>query len=210
MKEEPKDSAETQELLRQARSGEPEALDQLFACYQTYLRQIIEMRLDTEIRQRLDASDVLQETQMEATRRFTDYLEREPVPFRLWLRQIAHDRLLKARRRHIGTHLRSIAREIPLPDNSSLQLVRQLVASGSTPSQHIAKKELAGCVRRALGKLPDADREILLMRTFEKLSYGEIGYILGIDEAAANMRHVRALMRLSKVLRENGLTESKI
>jgi len=182
----------------------------LFARYQTYLRQIIEMRLDTEIRQRLDASDVLQETQLEATQRLADYLVREPVPFRLWLRQIAHDRLLKARRKHIGTHRRSIAREIPLPDNSSLQLVHQLVVSGSTPSQDIAKKELTGRVRRALGKLPDADCEILLMRSFEKLSYEEIGYILGIDKAAANMRHVRALMRLSKVLRENGLTGSKI
>jgi RNA polymerase sigma-70 factor (ECF subfamily) len=210
MKEEPTDSAETQELLRQARSGEPGALEQLFARYQTYLRRIIEMRLDTAIRRRLDASDVLQETQMEATRRLADYMKREPVPFRLWLRQIAHDRLLKARRMHVGTHQRSIAREIPLPDNSSLQLVRQLAASGSTPSQHIAKKELAGRVRRALGKLPDADREILLMRTFEKLSYEEIGYILGIEEAAANMRHVRALMRLSKILHDNGLTGSKI
>jgi DNA-directed RNA polymerase specialized sigma24 family protein len=77
MKEEPRDSAKTQELLSQARSGEPEALEQLFARYQTYLRRIIEMRLDTVIRPRLDASDVLQETQMEATRRLADYLERE-------------------------------------------------------------------------------------------------------------------------------------
>ena len=54
------------------------------------------------------------------------------------------------------------------------------------------------------------DPEVLLMRTFEKLSYEEIGYVLGIDRAAARKRHGRALLRLDKILREGGMTESQI
>jgi RNA polymerase sigma-70 factor (ECF subfamily) len=210
MDEIPDNSVEIQSLLEQVRAGKLGAIDQLFTCYRAYLHQVIQMRLDAQVRQRVDVSDVIQETQLEANRRLTDYLEREPVSFRVWLRQIAHDRILKARRGHAETARRAVTREVPLPERSSLQLAEQLLAGGSTPSQQIAKREQARGVRQALTQLPDTDREIVLMRTYEKLSYDEIGYVLGIEPAAANMRHVRALMRLGKILRESGLTESQV
>jgi RNA polymerase sigma-70 factor (ECF subfamily) len=89
-----------------------------------------------------------------------------------------------------------------------MQLAQQLIASGSTPSEHVAKHELARRVRQAIARLADIDREILLMRNFERLSYGEIAYVLQIDPAAARKRHGRALLRLNKILREKGLKES--
>lgn len=206
----PVDPAETQKLLKQVRSGKPGAFDRLFERYRAYLRKLVEMRLDPKLSQRLDASDVIQETQIEAAQRLEDYLEREPVPFHIWLRQIAHDQLLMARRRHMEAARRAVTREVPLPARSSLELAQQLLAGGSTPSQHIAKKEQAQCVRKALAELPDLDREIVLMRNFEQLSHEEIGYVLQISPDAAKMRYVRALLRLSKILHENGLTESQI
>lgn len=210
MEEVSDNSVEIQSLLEQVRTGKPGAVDRLFACYRAYLHQVIQMRLDAQVRQRVDVSDVVQETQLEANRRLPDYLEREPVSFRVWLRQIALDLMLKARRSHAETSRRAVTREVPLPERSSLKLAEQLLAGGSTPSQHIAKREQARRVRQALAQLPDTDREIVLMRTYEKLSYDEIGYVLGIEPAAANMRHVRALMRLGTILRESGLTESQV
>lgn len=206
----PVDPAETQKLLKQVRSGKPGAFDRLFECYRAYLRQVVEMRLDPKLSQRLDASDVVQETQMEAARRLEDYIEREPVPFHVWLRQIAHDQLLMARRRHVDAVRRAVTREVPLPARSSMELAQQLLAGGSTPSQHIAKKEQAQRIRKALAELPELDHEIVLMRNFEQLSFEEIGYVLHISPAKAKMRHVRALLRMSKILHENGLTESQI
>ena len=58
--------------------------------------------------------------------------------------------------------------------------------------------------------MADADREVLLMRDLEGLSYQEVGQVLGIDPATARKRHARALVRFHSVLKEVGLTESQL
>jgi RNA polymerase sigma factor (sigma-70 family) len=97
-----------------------------------------------------------------------------------------------------------------LPDRTSLQIVGQLLGGGTTPSRQLDRRELARRVRQAVAELPLADRQILLMRYFEGLSYEEVGYILDIDPATAMKRQGRAVLRLHKVLRETGLTESQL
>jgi RNA polymerase sigma-70 factor (ECF subfamily) len=114
------------------------------------------------------------------------------------------------RRRHVKAARRAVDREVALPVRSSLLLAQQLIAPGSTPSQKLDHQELARRVRRAVAQLQDADREVLLMRTFEGLSFEEVGYLLEIDPAAARKRHGRALLRLHKILTEGGLTESQL
>src|SRR5262249_10219687 len=121
------DSPETIELLKQARMGDRQALEQLFGGYRPYLRRFVELRLDPKLRARVDSSDILQEAQLEAVRRLNDYLERPPMPFRLRLRQITSDRLLKMRRHHVATARRSVEREMPLPEQSSMVLAQQLL-----------------------------------------------------------------------------------
>jgi RNA polymerase sigma-70 factor (ECF subfamily) len=210
MDELPPDSAETCNLLEQARAGDRQAVDRLFARHQAGLRQFVELRLDPRIRARVDPSDVVQEAQLEALRRLEDYLQRRPMPFRVWLRKTAYERLLMARRQHLGAARRAVGREVPLPDRSSLLLARRFLPAGSTPSQQLQRRELVRRVRQALAQLPDADREILLMRDFEELSYQEAGFILGIEPAAARKRYGRALLRLHKLLSEGGLTGSEL
>jgi len=109
---------------------------------------------------------------------------------------------------HLDAQKRDIRREVSLPDKSSLCIVAKLAGTGPTPSQHAAKREQAERVRRALAQLPDTDREILLMRTVEGLPYDEIGYVLGIEPAAARKRRGRALLRLDRLLRDQGFSES--
>jgi RNA polymerase sigma-70 factor, ECF subfamily len=112
---------------------------------------------------------VVQETQLEAFRRLPDYLRRRPMPFRLWLRKTAQERLLMAQRQHLAGR-RSPAREVALPEGSSLALARQLADAGSTPSRQLGRRELVLRVRQALAELREADREVLLMRNLEQLS----------------------------------------
>jgi RNA polymerase sigma-70 factor (ECF subfamily) len=69
---------------------------------------------------------------------------------------------------------------------------------------------MAGQVRAAIAGLADVDREVLLMRTFEALSYNEVAYLLGIDATTARKRHGRALLRLHAALASKGLTESQM
>jgi len=199
------DSSETQRLLDEIRSGDRRALDRLLDEHRHYLRSIVELRLDPKLRQRVDASDVVQEAQLEAVRRVADYLERPALPFRLWLRQIAYDRLLMARRQHVEAERRAVEREAPLPDESSIQLAQLALAAGPTPSQQFLQHELAGRVRQVVAELPEADREILLLRNFEGLSNQEASQVLEIDPATASKRYGRALLRLRKSLLASGL-----
>ncbi len=203
------DSTQTRDLLRQMQAGNRRAFDQLFAEHRVYLRQFIELRLDHKLRARVDPSDVVQETQMEAYRRLEDYLERRPMPFRLWLRKTADERMQKLRRQHVEAARRAVHRELRIPDQSSLQLAQQLFAPGSSPSRQLSRREVARRVSQAMAQLSEADREILMLRNFEGLSYEEVGFLMEIDPAAARKRYGRALLRLQKFLFESGLLESQ-
>ncbi len=204
------DSEETLQLLARIQGGDREAFTRLFALHQPALQQFIGLRLDPRLRGRIDPADVLQETQLEAFRQLPSFLRRNPMPFRLWLRKTAHERLRMLERKHLEAGKRAVGRELPLPDASSVQLAQQLAARDPTPSQQVAQVELAQRVRDAVAQLEDLDREILLMRTYEGLSYDEAACILEIAPAAARKRHGRALLRLHKLLTESGLTESQL
>ena len=202
------DSSETRALLEGIRRGEPRALENLLARYRPELRAFVECHFDPRLRARVDPSDVVQDAQLEAVRRMDDFLAKQPMPFRLWLRKKAMDRLSNLRRDHVGRARRSVAREQGLLDRSSLLLARPLLARGSSPSQHLQARELAERVSRAVALLADGDREILLLRHAEDLPFEEIGCLLDIESAAARKRFGRALIRLQEVLRDEGLLES--
>jgi len=193
--------------LERIKAGDGRAFDALFARHRASLRSFVELRLDPRIRARVDPSDVVQETQLEAYERLRDFLEREPMPFRVWLRKTAYERLLEVQRHH-GAARRSVGREAAWPDRSSMLLARRLLARGPSPSQQLAQREVARRVRLALAQLSETDREILLMRNVEETPYEEIGCLLDLSAAAARKRYGRALLRLQKILSDEGLLES--
>jgi RNA polymerase sigma-70 factor, ECF subfamily len=202
------DSSGTEHLLRQAQGGDGQAFEDLFARHRAYLRQVVAVRLDPRIKPRLDPSDVVQEAQLDAFRRFGEFLERRPMSFRLWLRKTTCERLLMLRRYHRTAARRSVDKEVGIPDGSAFVLVNQLLAGGSAPSQRLMRSETARRVRDVMAQLPEADREILLMRNLEALSNQEVAEVLQIEPGAASQRYGRALMRLRKLLQANGLMES--
>jgi RNA polymerase sigma-70 factor, ECF subfamily len=203
------DSEETRRLLGRAQAGDRLAFEQLFERHRSYLCRVVASRLDPKIAARFDASDVVQEAQLDAYRRLPDYLARRPMPFRLWLRKTAQERLVMARRQHLEAHGRSLRRERPLPERSSLLLAQPFLAAGSTPSRQLDRDELARRVRQAVARLPEADQEILLLRTYEGLSNQEVACLLDLDPATASKRHGRAILRLHRLLIEEGLSESQ-
>lgn len=209
MSEPDPDSMETCRLLDEIRAGEASAFDRLFARYRPDLRRFIAFRLDPRIRARLDPSDIVQETHLEAYRRMADFLARRPMPFRVWLRKTAYERLLKIRRYHVDAARRAVGRELGLADRSSVLLAGSLLPGGSSPSQRLARSELVRRVRQALAELSEADRELLLMRNVEELPYRDIACILELDPAAVRKRYGRALLRLRKLLLDAGLLEER-
>jgi RNA polymerase sigma-70 factor (ECF subfamily) len=203
------DSEQTRALLSQARAGDRAAFEQLFARYRGYLCRVIALRLDGRLRPRVDPSDVVQETQLEAFRRLPDYCARAPMPFRLWLRKTAHERLVMIQRQHLGAARRSVDREARLPDMSSLQLAGPLLSAVSTPSQQVSRRELVRQVQHAVAQLSSLDQEVLLLRNLEGLSNQEVAQLLEIEPATASQRYGRALLRLRSLLIAAGLMESQ-
>jgi RNA polymerase sigma-70 factor (ECF subfamily) len=207
MSEVKQDSAQTCALLDAISRGEARALEDLLQRHRPQLHDFVAIHCDPRLRGRIDPSDVVQDTQMEVVRRIGDFLASRPMPFRLWLRKKAMDRLSNLRRDHLTRARRSVAREQAWPDRSSLLLARPLLAGGPSPSQHAQAQELAERVSRAVAQLAEADREILLLRHAEDLPFEEIACLLEIEPAAARKRFGRALIRLQTVLRAEGLLE---
>jgi RNA polymerase sigma-70 factor (ECF subfamily) len=198
-------SPETQELLNQARQGEAEAVDRLLASHRDALRRMVDLRLDRAIGRRVDASDIVQDVLLEASRRLDDYLRNPVMPFHLWLRHIAKDHMIDAHRRHRQAQRRSLDREQPIvpavfADRSSIELAAQFLDHEATPATAAMRHELQRRLENAVASLGEEDREIVLMRHFEQLSNQEVATLLGLSEAAASMRYLRAVRRLRGLL----------
>lgn len=199
------DGQPTQELLAGAQAGDGQAIDRLFDRHRDALRHMIALRLDQKLARRLDVSDVIQDVLIEANRRLRDYLAEPALPFHLWIRQIAKDRIIDAHRRHRVSGKRSVDREQPLAaegaiDHSTLDLIGQLRDPAVTPAAAATQREIAGRVQMAIDRLEERDREIILMRHYEQLSNQDVAQALQLTEPAASMRYLRALKRLRQQL----------
>jgi RNA polymerase sigma-70 factor (ECF subfamily) len=199
------DSDQTRILLEQVDRDSPQAFGPLFDLHRNYLLGVVQMHLEPN--PRFDASDVVQETHLHAHRHFEDYLQRRPMPFKLWLRKTAQQRLANLLREH-GAEKRAMKRQRPLANQSSIMIARQLVGQMPSPSELVAKQQTIQQISRAVSELAIADREILLLRHVEGLSHREIALILDIEESAARKRYGRVLLRFQKQLVENEVTES--
>jgi RNA polymerase sigma-70 factor (ECF subfamily) len=200
------ESVKTEELLAEARDGDTEAVNRLLDRHRDALRRMVQMRLDQKIRRRVDVSDVVQDVLLEANRRLSDYLARPAMPFHLWVRQIAKDRIIDAHRRHRASARRSVDREQALApigeDRSSIDLAAQLCDPELTPAAAATQQEMARRVEQAIARLGDQDCEIVVMRHYEQLSNQEAAQALGLTEPAASMRYLRAVRRLRSMLAE--------
>jgi RNA polymerase sigma-70 factor (ECF subfamily) len=199
------DSDATRRLLDRARQGDTAAVGELLARHRPAMRELVGLHLDPRLAARVDPSDIVQDAQMDLARRLRDFLGRRPMPFHLWARKTTYERLLDARRRHLGRVRRAAGREQPLPDRSSLLVARPFLGRVPSPSQAAAAKELGERVSRAVAALPADDREVLLLRHADGLPFAEAAVLLGITPAAARKRFGRALIRLQSALAAEGL-----
>src|SRR5688572_21448756 len=134
---------DTEELIGQASKGDRRAADELLDRHRQRLKKTITVRMDSRLAGRVDPSDIVQETLLQAARKLPDYLERRPLPFFPWLRQLALERLVHLHQRHVTAQRRSVRREevpaVGLPDESVLELAVRLVATGTGPSERLLR-----------------------------------------------------------------------
>ncbi|HCK40277.1 MAG: RNA polymerase factor sigma-70 [Planctomycetaceae bacterium] len=197
-------SENTEQLLAHVRAGESDAVGKLLDRHREAVRRMIDLRMDPVLKRRVDASDLVQDVLIQANRRLDSFLENPIMPFHLWLRQMAKDRLIDAHRRHRGAARRTMDREQPLAiaanNESSIDLLTQLQDQEMTPATAATWNELQRRFHTACDKLDPTEQEIVLMRHFEQLTNGEAATALEISPQAASMRYLRAMRRLREML----------
>ena len=199
------ESDRTQDILRDVAGGDQQAVNRLMDRHREAVRRMVQLRLDHAVARRVDASDVVQDVMLEASQRLTDYLRNPGMPFHLWLRQLALDRIIDMHRRHRGAQRRSVDREqnfsgVGSDEQSAADLAALLRDAELTPAAAALRKELQTRFVAALQQMDEGDREIIVMRHFEHLGNSEAAEALGLSAPAAGMRYLRAIRRLRELL----------
>ena len=200
-------SPEIEPLVARAKTGDQEALAELFESYRGRLRRLVDLRMDRRLQGRIDASDVLQEAYLDLAKKLPAYDRRNDLPFFLWLRLVTGERLLQIHRRHLDAGKRGAAMEVSLyrgamPSAEPITLARSLFGRFTSPSNGAIRAEVQVRLQEMLNSMDAIDREILVLRHMEELSNEEAATVLGLKKTAASNRYIRALKRLRSVLAE--------
>ena len=158
------DPSNTDHLLERLRSGDRQALTDLFQRHRNRLRRMVELRIDAKLQGRVDASDVLQDAFLDAATYLDTYLRGSDLPPFLWLRCVVSQRLNICYRRHCGTKMRDVAQEVslyrnPSPQASSAALASMLMGRLTSPSNAAIRAEQVLRVQEAINALEPLDRE---------------------------------------------------
>ena len=185
-------------------SGEPRGQDRHLEDYREYLRLLAQLQLDQRLQGKIDLSGVVQQTMLEAYQALPKSELQDADRLAAWLRRIlAHN--LADEIRKLRTGKRDLSRERSLEAElaqSSHRLQAWLVDGQSSPSGHAQRQEQALCLSAALAKLPDAQREALMLRHFQDRSLAQIAQHLGRSHAAVAGLLKRGLRQLRNQLRD--------
>jgi RNA polymerase sigma-70 factor (ECF subfamily) len=179
-------------LLAQARGGDRAALDRLFGLCRNYVAVLAQARLESWLQGKADASDLVQQTMLEAYRGFPQFQGGTSGEWLAWLRRILDHNAADYVRHYYGTDKRDVAREVSLNGSSP----GDPPAGGDTPSQELLRKERELLVADALARLPDDYRTVLILRNLQRLPFDEVARRMGRSRPAAQMLWLRAVRKL--------------
>jgi RNA polymerase sigma-70 factor (ECF subfamily) len=189
--------ADVAQRLAAARAGSREALGQALEAFRGYLLLLAQEDLDPALRAKGGASDLVQDTFLEAQRDFHQFHGNSEEELRAWLRQLLRHNLADFTRRYRGTGKRGVGREQPLDaGGSAAEPGAGLAAPDPSPSRVTAAQEQAEALRRALERLPEDYRQVLLLRHQEKLAFKEIARRMGREPPAVRKLWSRAIRRM--------------
>lgn len=190
--------SELQQLLSLAKEQDREALGRLLELYRSYLQLLARLQIDRRLRGKLSASDVVQETFLQAKRGFPQFKGTTEAELVSWLRRILVSRLAK-QVRHYTSQKRDVNLEKQLEaelNRSSQALSNRLAAQGPSPSGLAAQREQAVLLANALAALPADYREVLVQRHLEEQSFPEIAWRMKRDLENVKSLWRRAVKRL--------------
>jgi RNA polymerase sigma-70 factor (ECF subfamily) len=196
-------TVDPEQLLQEARGGDAATLGRLLETYRRYLALLARVQIGQRLQGKVDASDVVQETFLEAHQNFPRFRGVSEAEFVGWLRQILAGNLADLLRRYLGAKGRDVRLEREIQDafdRSSILLDRGLVAPQSSPSQQAVRREQAVILADALEHLPDDYRDVLVLRHLEGLSFPEVSRRMGRSLDSVEKLWMRGLARLRQIM----------
>lgn len=198
------------DLVRSAQEGDSDALNLLFERYYERVRRVVRMRLGRKLRQEMDSGDILQETFMAAAKAFDKYEVREEAALINWLAKLAENQIIRAadyhgaqkRNQDRRMHIQSLSGSGNLSETQSYQL------PGDTPKpdDEVAGVEEEELLEACVSELDEEYRELIILREYAGASWEEIARETGRPSSdAARMMHGKAMLELSKLLKERGV-----
>jgi RNA polymerase sigma-70 factor (ECF subfamily) len=192
-------------ILERAKAGDDVAKGELLERFRPYLNVIAQRHLDERLRGRLDFTDVVQTTFLEASRDFGAFRGDSIDSLLAWLRNILRNNVHTAHQQHLGTQKRSARMETKLSipsenGGSSLGMEHIIPAETSTPSQRVMRNETAAILASHLERIPETQQEAIRLRYVEGLSLKEISDKMGKSEMAVAGLLKRGLRSLREFL----------
>jgi RNA polymerase sigma-70 factor, ECF subfamily len=196
------------ELLQHAREGDRQSREELFALCRGYLGYVARAQVESWLRVKVDASDVVQQTMLEAHRDFDRFSGKSEQEWLGWLRRILAHNVADFVRCYHGTSKRRVGREVRFRDPADTDLTGvttgapEPAANDPTPSQEFLRLESELRVAAALAEMPADYQEVIMLRNFQRLPFNEVAERMERSRPAVQMLWMRALKRLQEALEE--------
>jgi RNA polymerase sigma-70 factor (ECF subfamily) len=199
-----------EELLAAAQQ-DGDALGKLLELYRNYLHLLARTQIDLHLQGRASASDLVQETFLDACRDFAQFRGRAEAELMAWLRQILVYNLGRLVQKEVLAQKRDVRREVSLErhlqklDQSSARFDAALRGQHSSPSEHAQRRERAALVADQLARLPADYREVIVLRNLEGLAFAEVARRMGRTPGAVRILWVRAIDQFRQLLQGEDL-----
>lgn len=195
-----------EQLLERARAGEPQARERLLADCRSYLAILARAEVESWLRTKVDPSDLVQQTLMEAHLAFDRFRGGTRAEWLAWLRRILAHNAADFVRQYGGTAKRELRREVrfrsPAESSAGPAGVAEPAGPVETPSQILIRREREIELARALDQLAPDHREVIMLRNLQRLRFDEVAQRMGRSRPAAQMLWMRAIEKLKDALQE--------
>jgi RNA polymerase sigma-70 factor (ECF subfamily) len=193
------------DLLERARAGDKVALDRLFAACRNYALILARTQLESWVRAKVDPSDLVQQSMLEAYRGFDKFQGRTEAEWLAWLKKILTHNAVDFARHYGGADKRRASREVSIDcgGSSSANHALEPAQKGLSPSEQLMLHERELRVAEALARLPADHREVIMLRNLQSLTFEEVAGRMGRTRPAVQMLWMRAIKGLQALLQES-------
>lgn len=193
------------DLLDRARGGDEAARNELFDKCRNYLGIVARVQVESWLRVKVDASDLVQQTMLDAYRGFGEFRGNSEGEWLAWLKQILNHNATDFVRRYRGTEKRQQRREVPLnapAKNLSEGFTREPSAAGESPSELVMQREREIQLADCIAKLSPDHQEVIILRSLQRLPFDEVAQRMDRTRPAVQMLWARAVSKLKEAYGE--------